>query len=59
MLPFKKSKGRTAFKGLKAYVGVPEEFENVEAEMIPEAEYNDIKKGIELGEVSKLLGAKF
>ena len=59
MLPFKKSKGRTAFKGLKAYVGVPEEFKNVEAEMIPEAEYNDIKKGIELGEVSKLLGAKF
>ena len=59
MLPFKKSKGRTAFKGLKAYVGVPEEFENVEADMIPEAEYNDIKKGIELGEVSKLLGAKF
>ena len=59
MLPFKKSKGRTAFKCLKAYVGVPEEFENIEAEMIPEAEYNDIKKGIELGEVSKLLGAKF
>ena len=26
---------------------------------MPEAEYNDIKKGMELGEISKLLGAKF
>ena len=59
MLPFKKSKGRTAFKGLKAFVGVPAEYENAEIVTIPEAEYNDLKKGIELGEVSKLLGAKF
>lgn len=59
MLPFKKSKGRTAFKGLKAFVGVPAEYENLEIVNIPEAQYNDLKKGIELGEVSKLLGAKF
>ena len=59
MLPFKKSKGRTAFKGLKAFVGVPAEYENLKIVHIPEAEYNDLKKGIELGEVSKLLGAKF
>ena len=26
---------------------------------MPEAEYKDIKKGMELGEISKLLGAKF
>ena len=26
---------------------------------VPEAEYNNLKKGIELGEVSKLLGATF
>ena len=59
MLPFKESKGRTAFKGLKAFVGVPAEYENLEIVNIPEARYNDLKKGIELGEVSKLLGAKF
>ena len=59
MLPFKKSKGRTAFKGLKAFVGVPAEYENLEIVNIPETQYNDLKKGIELGEVSKLLGAKF
>jgi len=59
MLPMKKTKGRTAFKGLKAFVGVPGEYADVELETIPEAEYNNIKKGMELGEISKLLGAKF
>lgn len=59
MLPFKKSKGKVAFKGLKAFVGVPEEYTDVELVTIPEAEYNNIKKGMELGEISKLLGAKF
>ena len=59
MLPIKKSKGRVAFKGLKAYVGIPKEFKKAETSNLPDAEYNDIKKGIELGEISKLLGAKF
>lgn len=59
MLPFKKSKGKTAFKGLKAFVGVPEEYADSEIVAVPEAEYNNIKKGMELGEISKLLGAEF
>lgn len=59
MLPFKKSKGKTAFKGLKAFVGVPEEYADSEIVSVPEAEYNNIKKGMELGEISKLLGAEF
>ncbi|WP_409199527.1 50S ribosomal protein L13 [Methanobrevibacter sp. DSM 116169] len=59
MLPYKKSKGRDAYKGLKSFVGVPREFKDVECESVPQAEFNDIKKGIELGELSKLLGAKF
>lgn len=59
MLPFKKAKGRTAYKGLKAFVGVPDEYADVEVVNIPEAELRDLKKGIELGEVSKLLGATF
>ena len=59
MLPYKKSKGRVAFKGLKAYVGVPEEYADADLVAVPEAEYNNLKKGIELGEVSKLLGATF
>ena len=59
MLPFKKSKGKTAFKGLKAFVGVPAEYADAELTAVPEAEYKNIKKGIELGEISKLLGATF
>lgn len=59
MLPFKKSKGREAYKGLKAFVGVPSEYSDVELERVPEAEFQNLKKGIELGEISKLLGATF
>ena len=59
MLPTKKTKGKVAYKGLKAFVGVPAEYADTELETIPEAEYNNIKKGMELGEISKLLGAKF
>ncbi|MCL2157687.1 MAG: 50S ribosomal protein L13 [Methanobrevibacter sp.] len=59
MLPYKKSKGRSAFKGLKAYIGIPKEFNGVESVTIPQAESRNIKKGIELGKISKLLGAKF
>jgi len=59
MLPYKKSKGRSAFKGLKAYIGVPKEFKDSESTTLPQAESRNIKKGIELGKISKLLGAKF
>ena len=59
MLPYKKSKGRQAYKGLKAFVGVPEEYQDAEFQEIPQAEYQNVRKGMELGEVSKLLGAKF
>ena len=48
-----------AYKGLKAYVGIPEEFADAEIENVPEAQFNNLKKGIELGEISKLLGATF
>ncbi|KZX11590.1 50S ribosomal protein L13 [Methanobrevibacter filiformis] len=59
MLPYKKSKGRVAFKGLKAYVGVPKDLSEEETSNLPQAQYKNLKKGIALGEVSKLLGAKF
>jgi ribosomal protein uL13 len=59
MLPYKKSKGRTAYKGLNAFVGIPRKFKDEETSKIPQAEYKHLKKGISLGEISKLLGAKF
>ncbi|MGL4669921.1 MAG: 50S ribosomal protein L13 [Methanobacteriaceae archaeon] len=59
MLPYKKSKGKEAFKGFKAYVGVPREFGESETELVPQAQVGQLKKSMELGEISKLLGAKF
>lgn len=59
MLPYRKTKGREAYKNLQAYVGVPREFQKEELTKVPEAEIQHIKKGMELGEISKLLGAKF
>ncbi len=59
MLPYKKAKGREAFKRLRAYVGVPREYKDVEFTEVPEARRAYLKRGIRLGEISKLLGAKF
>ncbi len=59
MLPYRKTTGREAFKGLKVYVGIPQEFEDAEVFKVQDAEPKNIKKSIELGEVSRLLGAKF
>jgi large subunit ribosomal protein L13 len=59
MLPYKKSKGRKAFRGLKVFLGIPQEFEEAEALKLPEARPKNIKKSIELGKVSKLLGTNF
>lgn len=59
MIPYRKTSGREAFKGLKVFVGVPQEFEGSEMFKVQEAEPKNIKKSIKLGEVSKLLGAKF
>ena len=39
--------------------GVPAEYADAELAAVPDAENKNIKKGIELGEISKLLGATF
>lgn len=59
MLPYRKTTGREAFKGLKVFVGVPTEYEGAEIFKVQNAEPKNIIKSIELGKVSKLLGAKF
>lgn len=59
MIPYKKSKGREAFKALKVYVGFPPEFQGAELSEIPETQPKHIIKSIELGKVSQLLGSKF
>ncbi len=59
MLPYKQSKGREAFKTLKVYVGVPNEFEGQDTLQLPETMPRHIKKSVELGKISRLLGSKF
>ena len=59
MIPYRKTSGREAFKGLKVFVGIPQEFEGAEIFKLEEAKPKNIIKSIELGTISKLLGAKF
>ena len=57
MIPYQTSHGRTAFKNLKCYIGVPKEFEGEKFEKIGFAEKQPTEF-ITVGELSKALGAK-
>lgn len=59
MLPWKTSKGKSAFKNLKVHVGVPKEFSDVKAEKIETAMNKKEKGFLTIGEISKNLGAKW
>jgi large subunit ribosomal protein L13 len=62
MLPWKKAKGREAFKRLKVFIGVPEEFKDKPKQKVEEASADKLKaklvKFITLGELSLALGAE-
>jgi len=57
MIPYQTPHGRTAFKRLKCYMGVPKEFEGKKLETLKEAEKQPITF-ITIEELSRLLGAK-
>jgi large subunit ribosomal protein L13 len=59
MLPYKQAKGRDAYKSLKVYLGVPQNFEGQELMQPEEAVPRNVAKSVELGKISQLLGAKF
>ncbi len=61
MIPYKTSVGAAAFRRVKAYVGVPYELKNVEAESLEAAHRSRLSSAryIVVGEISKNLGAKF
>jgi large subunit ribosomal protein L13 len=59
MIPYKQAKGRDAYKSLKVYLGVPQEFEGQELVQVEEAVPRNVAKSVELGKISQLLGAKF
>jgi large subunit ribosomal protein L13 len=58
MLPYQQSRGRTALKNLKVYIGIPAEYRKAKAESIAQAKNESNEKFLELGAVSKYLGAK-
>jgi large subunit ribosomal protein L13 len=58
MLPFTQYRGRAAYKRLKVFIGVPSELGKVQAEKAGARTLRN-PRYIELGEVSRLLGAKF
>lgn len=56
MIPYQTSHGRSAFKKLKCYIGVPKEFEGKKFETIEEAKKQPVDY-ITIEELSKFLGA--
>jgi len=57
MIPYQTPHGRTAFKKLKCYIGIPKEFEGKKIENIKEAEKQPVDF-ITIEELSRYLGAK-
>jgi len=57
MLPWRKPKGREAYKRLRVYLGIPKEFAGKQAETIPEAKAAKLKSPyITVGELAKEIG---
>ncbi len=60
MLPYKQERGKKALRRVEVYIGVPDEFKNVQLEKVPQA----LKKKttlyyVTLGEVAKILGGRW
>lgn len=60
MLPFKRPKGREAYRRVKCYIGVPNEFHGKKAETIKHGNLSKLTtlKYITVEDLSKSLGAK-
>ena len=59
MIPYQKPRGREAFKRLKVDVGTPLSLKEEKTQTIDNAKMNNSSNYVKLGEVSKILGAKF
>lgn len=61
MLPYKRQRGAEAFKRVKVYVGVPNEFADSEFEIIESAHVDSLStpKYVRIGMISEVMGAKF
>jgi len=57
MLPWKRTSGREAYRRIKCYIGIPEEYQNKDIKMI-KIEKKITSNSISLGEMSKLIRQK-
>ena len=58
MLPYQQERGRNALKRVKVYIGKPKEFEGQKSITVEKARNRGIDQFMELGEISRVLGAK-
>lgn len=60
MLPYKQEKGKSAFKRIMCYLGVPEKFSNEKIESLENAHISKIPnlKYVSIQEIARYLGAK-
>ncbi|MBN2067859.1 MAG: 50S ribosomal protein L13 [Candidatus Diapherotrites archaeon] len=59
MLPFTSRRGREALRRVMVFISVPAEFQGKELTKLPGAKVEKRKKYVELGEVCRLLGARW
>ncbi|MBW2990843.1 50S ribosomal protein L13 [Candidatus Woesearchaeota archaeon] len=61
MFPMDKSRGKNAFKKIRCYIGVPEEFKGRAADTLPEANADKLPtlKKVSVGKVCEYLGARW
>ena len=61
MLPFSRARGIEAYRGLRVYVGVPEEFSGKETVPVPGAGLQGLgtRRYIRVGDLSKQLGGSY
>ena len=59
MIPYQKPRGREAFKRLRVDIGKPASINNEKIVTVDKAQMNDNTKYVSLGDVTKILGAKF
>jgi large subunit ribosomal protein L13 len=55
MLPWKKPKGKKAFKRLKVFIGIPENLDRQPLSMIPQAK-KIVQRGLTIGEIMTVFG---
>ena len=57
MLPWKKPRGKAAFRNVKVFIGMPEEYSSKQSERLPEADASKLRcRYITVGELCNAIG---